>query len=233
MSLLEVGDLEVARGGSPVIRGVTLDVGGGEAVCLLGRNGMGKTTLLRALIGLERVQSGRVLLEGTDVAGRAPHVIARLGIGYVPQGRGVFPDHSVEDNLLIGLRRGGDPGPALKVARRMFPVLGERSSQRAGTLSGGEQQMLAIARCLVLRPRLMLLDEPTEGLQPSVVQHLRRALLAICEELGIALLLVEQNLDFAFEVTDRGYVLEKGAIAAVGATAELRHHAVIKEYLAV
>jgi ABC-type branched-subunit amino acid transport system ATPase component len=119
------------------------------------------------------------------------------------------------------------------VVRRPFPILGERSSQRAGTLSGGEQQMLAMARCLMLRPKLMLLDEPTEGLQPSVVQQLRGALTTIREELGIALLLLEQNLDFAFEVTDRGYVLEKGAVAAAGATSDLRHHAVIKGYLAV
>jgi len=233
VSLLEVRDLEVARGGTPVIRGVSLDVGEREAVCLLGRNGMGKTTLLRAIMGLQRSRNGRVLLNGTDVTARATHAIARMGIGYVPQGRGVFPEQSVEENLLIGLRRDGDPGPGRDAVRRLFPVLGERSSQRAGTLSGGEQQMLAIARCLVLRPRLMLLDEPTEGLQPSVVQHLRGALLTIREELGVALLLVEQNLDFAFEVTDRGYVLEKGATAASGATSDLQHHAVIKEYLAV
>jgi urea ABC transporter ATP-binding protein UrtE len=233
VTLLETRDVEVARGGTPVIRGVSLDVGDGEAVCLLGRNGMGKTTLLRAIMGLERVGNGRILLEGGDLTGRPPHVIARRGIGYVPQGRGVFPEQSVQENLLIGLRRDGDPGPAQDVVRRLFPVLGDRSSQRAGTLSGGEQQMLAIARCLVLRPRLMLLDEPTEGLQPSIVQHLRRALLTVREELGIALLLVEQNLDFAFEVADRGYVLEKGAIAAAGDTSELRNHSVIKEYLAI
>jgi urea ABC transporter ATP-binding protein UrtE len=233
VGLLEIRDVEVARGGTPVVRGVSLDVGNREAVCLLGRNGMGKTTFLRAIMGLERVRKGRILLRGEELSGRPPHVIARMGIGYVPQGRGVFPEQSVEENLLIGLRRGADPGPARDVVHRLFPVLGDRSSQRAGTLSGGEQQMLAMARCLVLRPRLMLLDEPTEGLQPSVVQQLRGALTTIREELGIALLLVEQNLDFAFEVTDRGYVLEKGAVAAAGPTSDLRHHAVIKEYLAV
>jgi urea ABC transporter ATP-binding protein UrtE len=233
VSLLELIDLEVARGAAPVIRGVSLAVADGEAVCLLGRNGMGKTTLLRAMMGLNRAATGRIILEGTDLTGRPPHVIARMGVGYVPQGRGVFPEHSVRDNLLIGVRRTSDSGPGLDVVHRLFPLLKERSGQRAGTLSGGEQQMLAIGRCLVLRPRLMLLDEPTEGLQPSVVQQLRRALVTIREELGIALLLVEQNLDFAFDVTSRGYVLEKGEIAASGETSELRHHTVIKEYLAV
>ena len=233
MSLLEVIDLEVSRGATPVIRGVSLAVGDREAVCLLGRNGMGKTTLLRAIMGLNRASSGRISLEGADLIARAPHLIARMGIGYVPQGRGVFPQHSVQENLLIGVRGNSDPRTALEVVHRLFPVLEERSGQRAGTLSGGEQQMLAIGRCLVLRPRLMLFDEPTEGLQPSVVQELRRALVGIREELGVALLLVEQNLDFAFEVADRGYVLEKGAVAAAGPTSELRHHSVIKEYLAV
>jgi ABC-type branched-subunit amino acid transport system ATPase component len=233
VTLLVVRDVEVWRGGTPVIHGVSLEVGAGEAISLLGRNGMGKTTFLRALMGLERVRGGSVTLDGTDVTGRAPHVIARNGLGYVPQGRGIFPDHTVQQNLLIGLRRETDMGPAVEMANRLFPVLGERSRQRAGTLSGGEQQMLAISRCLALRPRLLLLDEPTEGLQPSVVQVLRRTLSTIRDELGIGLLLVEQNLDFAFAVTDRGYVLEKGEIAASGTTAELRHHAVIEEYLAV
>jgi ABC-type branched-subunit amino acid transport system ATPase component len=233
VTFLRAQDVQVARGGTPVIHAVSLEVGAAEAVSLLGRNGMGKTTFLRALIGLERVTSGSVVLDGTEVTGRAPHVIARMGLGYVPQGRGIFPDHSVEQNLTIGLRKRSDTAPTFELTNRLFPVLGERSNQRAGTLSGGEQQMLAIARCLALRPRLLLLDEPTEGLQPSVVQLLRRTFSTIREELGVALLLVEQNLDFAFDVTDRGYVLEKGEIAASGTTAELRHHAVIKEYLAV
>jgi urea ABC transporter ATP-binding protein UrtE len=233
VTLLEVQDVEVSRGGTPVIRRVSLQVGTGESVAILGRNGMGKTTLLRAIIGLERVGKGRIALNGTDITGRPTHGVARLGVGYVPQGRGVFPEHTVEHNLMIGVRGGHVAPAARELVDQLFPVLRDRAAQKAGTLSGGEQQMLAIARCLVLRPRLMLLDEPTEGLQPSVIHHLRRALATIRDELKIALLLVEQNLDFAFDVTERGYVLEKGAIAASGTTAALRNHSVIKEYLAV
>jgi urea ABC transporter ATP-binding protein UrtE len=233
MNGLQVRSLVVVRGGSTVIHGVSLHVAPGEAVCVLGRNGMGKTTLLRALMGLERVQEGQVMLDGRDLTGSPPHLIARAGLGYVPQGRGVFPEHSVRENLLVGIRRGRDPNALLDRVYSLFPVLAERSGQRAGTLSGGEQQMLAIARCLVLEPRVLLLDEPTEGLQPSVVHLLRRALDDIRRHFGISILLVEQNLDFAFAVTERGYVLERGAVAGAGPRSLLRDHTLIKEYLAV
>ncbi len=233
MSALEVRDLSVTRGGSLVIDAVSLEVGPGEAVCLLGRNGMGKTTLLRALMGLERARAGRVRLGGVDLTRRPPHVVARAGLGYVPQGRGVFPEHTVRENLLVSLRHGRDPEPLLQRVYSIFPVLEERRDQLAGTLSGGEQQMLAIGRCLLLEPKVVLLDEPTEGLQPSVVRFLESTLNEIRGALGISILLVEQNLDFAFAVAHRGYVLERGRIVAEGPVSRLRDDAVIKEYLVV
>lgn len=231
MSLLELHEIAVARNGTPVIHGVSLGVNKRESVCLLGRNGMGKTTLLRAIIGLSPLDSGRILFAGMDISRWPPHAIAKAGIGYVPQGRGMFPQLSVEENLLICSKR-GDPR-CLETVYALFPRLHERRRQTSGTLSGGEQQMLAIARCLALRPELMLLDEPTEGLQPSIIEDLHGTLRAIRHDLGVALLLVEQNLDFAFTVTDRGYVVEKGKIVSYGSVRDLRDQAVIKEYLAV
>ena len=169
---------------------------------------------------------------GRSIGGAAPHRISRSGIGYVPQGRHIFAELSVEENLLLGAT-GGTADGTVKRVYQLFPVLRERRGQPGGTLSGGEQQMLAIARCIVGQPRMLLLDEPTEGLQPSVVQQLKAVLPAISLEFGLALLLVEQSLDFAFAVTTRGYVLEKGAIATDGSIEKLREHAIIKEYLAV
>jgi urea ABC transporter ATP-binding protein UrtE len=232
VTLLDISDVDVSRSGTPVLHKVSLRVEEQEGVCLLGRNGMGKTTLLRTIMGLNRPRSGRILLSDISIAGAAPHRISRSGVGYVPQGRRIFADLSVEQNLLLGTAA----GPAAETVERvyqLFPILRERRRQPGGTLSGGEQQMLAIARCIVLRPRLLLLDEPTEGLQPSVVQELKEVLPAISREFGLALLLVEQSLDFAFAVTTRGYVLEKGAVATEGPIEKLREHAIIKEFLAI
>jgi branched-chain amino acid transport system ATP-binding protein len=232
MSLLEVADLQVARSGTPVLHGVSLRVEEHEAVCLLGRNGMGKTTLLRTIMGLDRPRGGRIRFLGKEVGGRPPYRVARSGIGYVPQGRQIFAELTVQENLQLTTSHGSGNGTMERIFS-LFPILAQRRRQAGGTLSGGEQQMLAIARCMLLEPRLLLLDEPTEGLQPSVVQHLQEVLAAIGREFGLALLLVEQNLDFAFAVTSRGYVLEKGRIATEGSIASLREHAIIKEYLAV
>jgi len=232
VSLLDISDIDVSRSGTPVLHGVSLRVDEHEAVCLLGRNGMGKTTLLRTIMGLNRPRSGSILFSDISIGGSAPHRISRSGVGYVPQGRQIFAELSVEQNLLLGTAAGRADGTVERVYQ-LFPVLRERKRQPGGTLSGGEQQMLAIARCIVLRPRLLLLDEPTEGLQPSVVQELKEVLPAISREFGLALLLVEQSLDFAFAVTTRGYVLEKGAVATEGLIEKLREHAIIKEYLAV
>jgi urea ABC transporter ATP-binding protein UrtE len=232
VTLLEINEIDVSRSGTPVLHRVSLRVEEHEAVCLLGRNGMGKTTLLRAIMGLNRPRGGSIVFDGTSITGAAPYRISRKGIGYVPQGRQIFPELSVRENLLLGTT-GGPVGGTVERAYQLFPVLRERRGQLGGTLSGGEQQMLAIARCIVLRPRLLLLDEPTEGLQPSVVQQLKEVLPAISHEFRLALLLVEQSLDFAFGVTTRGYVLEKGAVATEGQIEKLREHAIIKEYLSV
>ncbi|MGH9920709.1 MAG: ABC transporter ATP-binding protein [Nitrososphaerales archaeon] len=231
--MFDVEDLVVRRGPTPVLHGVSLTVRDREAVCLLGRNGVGKTTLLRSIMGLTPSRGGRVVLDGRQLQGKSPHVVARSGIGYVPQGRRVFARHSVEQNLLIGTRRGQDVHTLMRQVFELFPVLEERRPQAAGTLSGGEQQMVAIARCLMLEPRLVLLDEPTEGLQPSLVQDLTATLPRIQREFGTALLLVEQNLDFAFALCSRGYVLEKGVVASQGDVDALQDDAVIKEYLVV
>jgi branched-chain amino acid transport system ATP-binding protein len=229
---LSIDGVDVSRGDIPVLHDITLHVAPGEAVCLLGRNGMGKTTLLRTVMGLTRASGGRISLEDMEIQRLAPHAIARLGIGYVPQGRGIFSKLSVEENLLIG-KRGQHDGEMQDEMYELFPVLAERRRRSGGTLSGGEQQMLAIARCLIRRPKLILLDEPTEGLQPSLVQRLEELLPTIRERFAVSYLLVEQNIDFAFSVTDRGYVLERGRIAVSGTTPELRDHKLIVEYLAV
>jgi urea ABC transporter ATP-binding protein UrtE len=232
VTLLEIAEVDVSRSGTPVLHRVSLRVDANEAVCLLGRNGMGKTTLLRTIMGLNRPRGGSIMFSGKNISGAPPYRVSRSGIGYVPQGRQIFADLSVQENLLLGATRESADGTVERVFQ-LFPILRDRRGQAGGTLSGGEQQMLAIARCIVLQPRLLLLDEPTEGLQPSVVQHLEAVLPAISREFGLALLLVEQNLDFAFAVTARGYVLEKGEIATEGPIEKLREHAIIKEYLAV
>ena len=232
MNALSVDGVDVSRGDVPVLHDITLHVAPGEAVCLLGRNGMGKTTLLRTVMGLTRASGGRISLEDREIHRLAPHAIARLGIGYVPQGRGIFSKLSVEENLLIGGQRGKDDA-LLDEMYELFPVLAERRRRSGATLSGGEQQMLAIARCLIRRPKLILLDEPTEGLQPSLVQRLAELMPTIRERFDVAYLLVEQNIDFAFSITDRGYVLEGGRIAVSGTATQLRDHPLIVEYLAI
>jgi len=232
VNVLSMDGVDVSRGDVPVLHDITLDVAPGEAVSLLGRNGMGKTTLLRTVMGLTRSSGGRISLEDREIQRLEPHAIARVGIGYVPQGRGIFSKLSVEENLLVGRQRGRDD-ELLTEMYDLFPVLAERRRLSGGTLSGGEQQMLAIARCLIRQPKLILLDEPTEGLQPSLVQRLAELLPEIRERFAISYLLVEQNIDFAFSVTDRGYVLEGGRIAVSGSTPELRDHKLIVEYLAV
>jgi len=232
VSLLEIEGVHVARGGTPVLHGVSLEVDAREAVCLLGRNGMGKTTLLRTVMGLTRTSTGRISVDGSPIHQRPPHAVARLGVAYAPQGRGIFSDLSVEENLSIAKRRGAVAQP-VEALYELFPMLAERRRQQGGTLSGGEQQLLAIARCLISDPKLIMLDEPTEGLQPSIVQQLTELLPTIRERYGVGFLLVEQNLDFAFAVTDRGYVLERGEIAVAGTVDELRDHPLIIEYLGI
>lgn len=187
-----------------------MSVGQGEAVGLLGRNGVGKTTTLKTIMGLVPATGGEVVFNGASLTATAPHKIPATGIGYVPQGRGIFPSLSVKENLEIGLTRAPRPGDLDGVFER-FPRLKERLSQPGGTLSGGEQQMLAIARCLVMKPRLLILDEPTEGIMPILVQDIRREIKAV-NEAGVSILLVEQNIKTALRLCSRIYIMEKGAI---------------------
>ena len=216
--MLELKDVVAHYGKSRVLQGVDLEVRDGDAVALLGRNGVGKTTTLRAIMRLTPPSGGEITFNGRRLAEVRAHDIAALGIGYVPQGRHIFPTLTVLENLCIGLAK---PPAAAELERiyARFPVLHERMHQLGGTLSGGEQQQLAIARCLVTRPRLLLLDEPTEGIMPILVNTLRKEIKAI-NQAGVSILLVEQNVRTALEVCTRVYFMEKGRITFECNTAE-------------
>ena len=231
MSLLALEKLQVSYGGIRAVKGIDLHVDPGELVCLIGANGAGKTTTLRAITGLVRASAGRVVFDGADITGRRVHEIARLGMALVPEGRGVFPQLSIEENLAMGAYARSDAaGVASDIARAftLFPRLKERRRQTAGTLSGGEQQMLAISRALMSRPRLLLLDEPSMGLAPLMVEKIFEVVRAIAAE-GVTLLLVEQNARLALEVSHRGYVLEGGLATISGEARTLLHDPRIRE----
>jgi urea transport system ATP-binding protein len=218
---------------SLVLTGLDLEVPAGQIVCLIGRNGVGKTTLLKTIMGLLPAQGGQITLDGQDITRRSTHARARAGIGYVPQGRGVFPYLSVYENLLMGLEaaRSRD-GAAIEIALALFPGLRPLLKKVAGTLSGGQQQQLAIARVLLRRPSLLLLDEPTEGIQPSIIDEIEETILRIHETDGVSVLLVEQYLEFALAMADYCYVMEKGAIVAEGPAEKLDNQS-LRDYLAV
>jgi len=222
--LLEVAGLAVSYGTIPAVRAVDIDVGAGEAVALLGRNGAGKTSTLRAVAGLVPARAGHIRLEGRDVSLLPAERRARLGIALAPEGRAVFPGLSVRDNLAMGAysRRLGRAALAREIERvaDRFPRLADRSDQAAGSLSGGEQQMLAIARGLMSAPRLLLIDEPSLGLAPLVVEQVYELLAQLRTE-GLTIVVVEQYVDVALEFADRAYVLEKGRVALAGRAAEL------------
>ena len=221
--MLSVERLHCAYGDAAVLSDLSLTVAPGEILCLLGRNGAGKTTTLRAVMGLLRPRSGRITLDGIELAGRPAHAIARLGIGYVPQGRRLFPAFTVEENLKIGLVLARDGGETLAWVLGLFPVLKERLTQRAGTLSGGEQQMLATARALCTEPKILLMDEPSEGLMPGAVRTLLDTLRALkARQVGI--LLVEQRMDAALEVADHVALMERGAVRYESTPGELASH---------
>lgn len=232
--ILEVRDLVTAYGLSLVIHGISLEVEAGEIVCLLGRNGAGKTTTLRSIMGLTPPRSGRVTFKGTEVTGRQPFEVARLGIGYVPDDRRIFPDLTVEENLEIVRRVTRRDGRwTIQGVYELFPVLSELRGNRGSGLSGGEQKMLAIGRALMGNPTLLILDEPSEGLSPLMVRTLVEAIRQIRQE-GVTLLLADQNLKFARRVADRGYIIEKGNIRYAGRLEELWANAeVVRKYLAV
>jgi branched-chain amino acid transport system ATP-binding protein len=219
-------------GKSRVLQGVSLEVASGEAVALLGRNGVGKTTTLRSIMRLTPPSGGEITFDGTALGKVAPHRIPGLGISYVPQGRHIFSKLSVFENLCIGLARPPTESELEHVYGR-FPILQERSAQPGGTLSGGEQQQLAIARCLITKPRLILLDEPTEGIMPILVTKIRDEIRAINAS-GVSVLLVEQNIDTALTVCSRVYFMEKGRISYQGTSAEIRGNPdLVHRYLGV
>ena len=231
MTLLEVDNVHLRYGPSPIVQGVSLTVGVGEVVALLGRNGVGKTTLARGLVGLTPIAQGHVRVDGTDVTGMTPNRVSHWGVRIVPQGRGIFPRLSVAENLRIGAFLSREPDPRVRaLLHELFPILWERRQQRAGTLSGGEQQMLAIARALLSAPKLLILDEPTEGVAPVLIDRIEDALRLLFAEMRLGVLLIEQNLDFAFAMASRGYVMEKGQIVLEAPIADLRQEAV-EQYL--
>ena len=213
--VLEVKGLKSSYGATPILTGVDLSIGEGEIVALVGRNGVGKSTTMRCLIGLLRASAGTIHYRGQDVTRMSADERARLGIGYIPQGRDVFPRMTVEENLQVGeLIGGGRQRSRTDLVFQYFPILKERRKQVAGTLSGGQQQRLEIGRVLVGGPALILLDEPSEGVQPSIVQLICRVLRSIRDDLNTTILFVEQNLDTILSLAERGYVMEKGRVVA-------------------
>ena len=219
MSLLEIEDIQTYYGQSHVLYGVSMSIEEGETVALMGRNGAGKTTTMRSIIGMTPPRSGTITFKGDRISGKEPFRIANAGIGYVPEDRRVFPDLTVQDNIEILVKK--DSEWSLDRVFDLFPKLDERSSQLGKQLSGGEQQMLSIARALVTDPDLLLLDEPSEGLAPIIVQDLRKILREIGET-GITVLIAEQNVKFAFDLTERGYILSKGQIVWDGTINDLQ-----------
>ncbi len=230
-ALLSVKDVRISYGESVVVQGVNLTVSTGQIVCLMGRNGAGKTTLMKAIMGTLPLRGGSISLSGKDMKRWPPYKRARAHIGYVPQGRGIFPYLTVMENVLIGLEpvRGEDTGQ-VEEALNLFPVLRQMATRPAGLLSGGQQQQLAIARALVGRPELLLLDEPTEGIQPSIVDDIQNVIASFRGRFSV--LLVEQFLDFALGVADYCYVMERGAITMQGSP-EMLDQAVVGSYLSV
>ena len=221
MSLLEVKSLSQAYGGSRILRDVSFTAEAGQVVVLLGRNGVGKSTLLRTLMGVHPALSGHVTLDGKLLDGLSPHLRAAAGIGYVPQGREIFPRLSVEENLRVGFATGRLRAIEPQIYE-LFPVLAEMRSRRGGDLSGGQQQQLAIERALCTQPKMLLLDEPTEGIQPSVIKDIGRVIRRLASERGLCVLLVEQYYDFAAELADAYLVMERGEIVARGAGAQMQ-----------
>jgi len=235
--LVSVEDIHTYYGKSHILHGVSLHVGPGEVVGLLGRNGVGKSTTLKTIMGLVYPDKGRILFAGKPVEGLPAHKLARLGIGYVPEDRRIFRLLTVMENLRTGLDRQGvteaRKRALLDKVFAYFPVLAERRNQAGGTLSGGEQQVLAIARAMMLEPKIILLDEPTEGLMPRMVSQIRQIIDALHRD-GVAILLVEQNVPLTLEASDRVYVMEKGTVRHHAAASDLKvGDAVIQQYLGV
>lgn len=233
--MLKVEQLQTYYGESRILNDVSLEVAPNEVVCLLGRNGVGKTTFMKSVMGTIKTHQGKIKLAEENLSGCPASQRARAGIGYVPQGRGIFPYLTVYENLLMGFERSPRQRIDLTAIEEMyllFPVLKDMRRRVAGTLSGGQQQQLAIARALVSRPKLLLLDEPTEGIQPSIMLEIEQVILTLQDKGGIAILVVEQFLDFALQVADYFYIMETGMIVKEGPIEEFNDE-VAKTYLAV
>jgi branched-chain amino acid transport system ATP-binding protein len=230
-ALLELNKLEVAYGGIHAVKGIDLIVRQGELVCLIGANGAGKTTTLKGITGLQPVKAGKVVYDGNDVTGKPAFQLVRKGLSMVPEGRGVFGALTIEENLAMGAYSRRDRNEIKQDVERvfgLFPRLKERRKQTAGTLSGGEQQMLAMGRAIMSRPKLLLLDEPSMGLAPLMVQKVFETVLAISGE-GVTILLIEQNAKLALEVSNRGYVMESGTITLSGDAHQLLSDPKVRE----
>jgi len=228
--LLELSRVEVAYGGIHAVKGIDLVVGAGELVCLIGANGAGKTTTLKGICGLQPVKAGTIRYAGADITGKAAFQLVRDGLAMVPEGRGVFGALTIEENLAMGAYARSDRASIRADVERvytLFPRLKERRRQTAGTLSGGEQQMLAMGRALMSRPRLLLLDEPSMGLAPLMVQKVFETIVTVSGE-GVTILLIEQNAKLALEVSHRGYVMESGEIILSGESAKLLHDPAVR-----
>ena len=232
--MLAVSALSAGYGDIPVLHHISMAIASGESVGILGHNGMGKTTLLRCLIGALKPSAGSVQLDGRDITQLAPHGRARLGMAYVPQGREIFPALSARDNLRMGLVKTGESAPhALDALLADFPRLTPLLDRAGGSLSGGEQQLLALARALAGRPKLLLLDEPTEGIQPSIIDEIASTLTSLRDRLGLTIVLVEQNLDFIATVSQRVLVIKRGQLGAEIPREHLSDLAVMSEYTGV
>ena len=234
MDVLLVDNVVAGYQSANVLRGVSISLSEGEIVSVVGRNGVGKTTLVRAVMGLLSIRSGRVKLDGKDITSDPSDSRARQGIGYVPQGRGIFPDLTVYENLRMGGFVGPNRGKLdFEPVYEYFPFLRERAHQRGGTLSGGQQEMLAIARALINRPKLLLLDEPSDGVQPSIIEELGQFLLQLKDAGGISILLVEQNFGLLQTVSDRAYAIEKGVVADELSVNDINDDEVLAAHIAV
>ncbi len=233
-ALLEVSNLQSGYDGGRVLNGMALSLQPAEVIAIIGRNGVGKTTFMRTLMGLLPTDGGSITLNGTDISRFSPDQRARAGLGYVPQGREIFPGLTVEENMKVGLQvlKAGKASD-MDAALDFFPILRTRLRQKAGTMSGGEQQQLAIARVLVGKPRVLLLDEPSEGIQPSIVQAISERLVDIARTLGIGVLLVEQNMHMVETAASRCAVVDKGRVVSLLSTDDLHDEALMRRHLAV
>src|ERR1700730_6435597 len=231
-SILSIDKLSISIGGSRILREVSLDLSAHHVFCLMGRNGVAKTTTLKSVIGLYRPSSGRVVFEGRDISRMLPEERARAGIGYVPQGRGIFPHLTVAENLLIGaVAKGKKAKEALDRVYSLFPIIKDFLSRKGGMLSGGQQQQLAIGRALLTEPKLLILDEPTEGIQPNIIDQIGDAIKLLRKE-AMTILLVEQYLEFCKELADNFAILDRGSVVAQGSVGELTD-IVVKQHLTV